>query len=101
MSVHLQPVGGRGVTLRPTVLEAEPGRRFRWLGRLGIPGIFDGEHTFTITPRGAGVRLDQDERFRGLLVPLLAGSPRKHTLPGFHALNEALKRRVERTPGAE
>jgi hypothetical protein len=39
--------------------------------------------------------------FRGVLVPLLARSLRGHTLPAFHAMNEALKERVERTPATQ
>jgi hypothetical protein len=93
---HMQPVGGRAVTLRPTVLEADPGRRLRWLGRLLVPGILDAEHTFTIEPLGDGqVRLVQRERFSGLLVPFLGRSLDHHTLPAFEQMNQALKRRAE------
>ena len=94
---RMQPVGGRAVTFRPTVLEASPGRRLRWLGRLLAPGVFDGEHTFTIEPVGERrVRLTQSERFTGVLVPLLAGSLDRGTLPGFERMNAALKARAER-----
>jgi hypothetical protein len=94
--MRMQPVGARGVTLRPTVLEATPGHRLRWLGRFGIRGIFDAEHSFTITPRAeGGVRLSQDEDFRGVLVPLLARSLDRHTQPAFEAMNAALKLRAE------
>jgi hypothetical protein len=93
---RMQPVGGRAVTLRPTVLEADPGRRLRWLGRLLVPGVFDAEHTFTIESLGDGqVRLVQHERFRGLLVPFLGKSLDRHTLPAFELMNQALKRRAE------
>ena len=44
----MQPPGGRGATLRPTVLEADPGRQLRWLGQLLLPGLFDGDHSFTV-----------------------------------------------------
>jgi hypothetical protein len=93
---RMQPVGGRAITFRPTVLEADPGRRLRWLGRLVAPGIFDGEHTFTIQPLGDGqVRLIQKEQFGGLLVPLMARSLDRRTLPGFELMNQALKHRAE------
>jgi hypothetical protein len=93
---RMQPVGGRPVTFRPTVLEADPGRRLRWIGRMLTPGIFDGEHTFTIQPLGDGqVRLVQQEQFRGLLAPLMAKSLDRHTLPGFELMNQALKHRAE------
>jgi hypothetical protein len=96
LRIRLQPVGGRAVTFRPTVLEATPGRELRWLGHLLVPGIFDGEHHFTIQPLGDGqVRLIQQEDFRGLLVPLLAASLDRRYLPAFQLMNQALKRRAE------
>lgn len=96
LTLRMQPAGGRAMTFRPTVLEAAEGRRLRWLGRLLVPGLFDGEHSFTIRPLGEGrVRLVQQEDFRGLLVPLLARSLDRRTLPGFEQMNQALKRRAE------
>jgi hypothetical protein len=96
LRIRLQPVGGRAVTFRPTVLEATPGRELRWLGHLLVPRIFDGEHQFTIQPLGDGqVRLIQQEDFRGLLVPLLAASLDRRYLPAFQQMNQALKRRAE------
>ena len=93
---RMQPVGGRAVTLRPTVLEADPGRRLRWLGHLLVPGILDAEHTFTIEPLGDGqVRLIQHETFSGVLAPLMGRSLDRHTLPAFEQMNQALKRRAE------
>jgi hypothetical protein len=97
LTLRMQPAGGRATTFRPTVLEAAQGRQLRWLGRLLVPGLFDGEHRFTIRPLGDGqVRLVQQEDFRGLLVPLLAGSLDRRTLPAFEQMNQALKRRAER-----
>lgn len=96
---RMQPVGGRAMTFRPKVLVASPGRELRWLGRLLMPGVFDGEHSFTITDLGGGkVRLVQAEEFRGVLVPFLARSLDQRTLPGFERMNEALKRRAEQAP---
>jgi hypothetical protein len=75
LRLRLQPPGGRGATLRPTVLEADPGQRLRWLGHVLLPGLFDGDHAFTIEPLGDGrVRVSQQEQFRGILVPLAATS---------------------------
>jgi hypothetical protein len=96
LTLRMQPVGGRAITFRPTVLEAAPGRRLRWLGHLLVNGIFDGEHSFTIEPLGEGrARLVQQEDFHGLLVPLMARSLDRRTLPAFELLNQALKRRAE------
>jgi hypothetical protein len=42
---------------------------------LGISGLFDGEHIFTLEPVDGGrTRLRQREVFTGVLVPLLARS---------------------------
>jgi hypothetical protein len=95
LEIRMQPPGGRGMTFRPRVLEAEPERELRWLGRLFLPGIFDGEHSLRIEPiEDERVRFVQSERFRGVLVPML-GSTLEKTRRGFEAMNEALKRRAE------
>ncbi|WP_369253391.1 SRPBCC family protein [Geodermatophilus amargosae] len=81
-----------------------PGRRLtstmqpvllRWRGRLGLPGLTDAEHTFALQPRAGGTRLVQSEVFRGVLVPFVAASLDRNTLPAFVAMNEALERRAE------
>jgi hypothetical protein len=38
------------MTFTPKVTHVEPDRRLAWLGRLGIPGVFDGAHSFTHEP---------------------------------------------------
>lgn len=96
LELHMRPAGRRTTTFRPEVLEADPGRTLRWLGRLLVPGLFDGEHTFTIQPAGPGrVRLTQHEEFRGLLAAPLLAMIAKPTLVSFHNMNQALKTRVE------
>jgi hypothetical protein len=94
--VRFEPAGERGITMRPTVLAADPGRELRWIGHLLVPGIFDGEHRFLINEVKPGrVRLTQSERFRGLMVPLVWKRLRDGgTAKGFRAMNEALARRV-------
>jgi hypothetical protein len=102
LSVSVPPVNAFvQPKLRPTVLEVAPFQRLRvWsrLDRLGIPGLFDVEHTMTITDHDGGVRLWQQDRFRGLLAPLLIRSLNRHRLTAFNAMNAALKHRVEGTP---
>lgn len=96
LQVHLQPSGAKGMTFRPKVLKAEPNRELRWLGHFLIPGLFDGEHIFTIEPLGAGrVRFVQRELFTGILVPLFARWLSKDTRRGFEEMNLALKLRAE------
>ena len=96
LEVRLEPPGGMGITLRPTVLNAEPNRELRWLGRLLVKGLFDGEHSLAIQQLGENrVRFVQSEAFNGLLVPLLARSLDKSTWRGFEEMNRALKERAE------
>ena len=42
------------MTFKPRVTVVEPGRRLEWLGTMGIPGLFDGRHSFTLTPLADG-----------------------------------------------
>jgi len=93
--VHMTPPGGRAMTFKPTVLVVTAGRELRWLGKLGVGGLFDGEHSFVLTPLADGAtRLVQAETFSGLLVGL-AKSTLGSTRLGFEAFNQALKDRVE------
>ncbi|WP_036247445.1 SRPBCC domain-containing protein [Methylobacter sp. BBA5.1] len=96
LEVRIQPSGARGMTFRPSVLAAEPGRELRWLGHLLLPGVFDGEHRFEIEPLAAGnVLFRQSEQFSGLLVPIFRNSLERDTKRGFEELNRALKARAE------
>jgi hypothetical protein len=99
LEVRLEPPESRGITLRPKVLSAEPNHQLRWLGHLLVPGLFDGEHSFTIEPFAENrVRFVQSEAFTGLLIPLLARSLDNNTRRGFEEMNRALKERAEASP---
>jgi hypothetical protein len=91
--------GTRTMTFRPTVLAVEDGTLIRWRGRLGLPGLFDGEHELRLEhiPDG-GTRFVQRETFTGLLVPLM---PRvlDDTATGFAAMNAALRDRAASRTG--
>jgi hypothetical protein len=100
LRVRIHPPGKRPMIFRPRVLRADPGRELRWLGHLGIPGLFDGEHVFRLeeSRRESGrptTRLVHRESFRGILTPLVWPGMEEATRSGFHAMNEALKARVE------
>jgi hypothetical protein len=97
LTVEIRPPGGRSMTFRPTILVADPERELRWLGRVMLPDVFDGEHVFTLAPLGAAsVRFSQRETFRGLLIPLMPRSMWDATRRGFEEMNRALRERAER-----
>jgi hypothetical protein len=97
LNVTLKPEGGSAMTFKPLLLCCAPRKEFRWKGQVLFPGVFDGEHYFLINEVNAGaVQFTQGEVFTGILVPLVfRGSLREGTERGFHAMNQALKRRAE------
>lgn len=48
LTVSIQPPDGTGMTFKPIILTMEQHKEFRWKGKLGITGIFDGEHYFIL-----------------------------------------------------
>ncbi len=95
LRVRITPAKGSEMTFTPTVLAATPGSELRWLGRVFIPELLDGEHAFTLTPIPGGVRLTQSETFSGVLVPFFGGAI--DVGDDFDAMNQALRDRVEST----
>ena len=86
---------GRTMKMRPTVLVAEPRHELRWLGRLLLPGIFDGEHRFEIHETAPGrVTFVQSEEFRGVLVPFLRSMIEGNTRSMLQRVNADLAARV-------
>ena len=103
LAVRIQPPDGKAMTFKPVLLNVVPNEELRWLGRLLLPGIFDGEHIFELTPieNGERTRFVQREEFRGVLVPLLWKSLDTDTRGGFEAMNQVLKERVEGQGGSQ
>jgi hypothetical protein len=95
LEVMIAPPGGRRMRFRPTVRVVRTDRELRWLGRLLLPGLFDGEHRFDIEPLPGGrSRLTQSEVFSGLLARPLR-SQLAPTELGFAQMNDALRARAE------
>lgn len=100
LEVKVQPAGGRAMTFRPIIVRSTPNSEFRWLGKLFVTGLFDGEHYFKLERISGGeTRFMQGEQFSGLLVPLFRASLDKGTKAGFEAMNLALKKRAEAVSG--
>jgi hypothetical protein len=77
--IRVEPPGSFGGTFRPRVKGVEPERRLVWLGRLGLPHLFDGRHALVLEPLdGERTRFLQRETFGGLaaretLAAMIAG----------------------------
>lgn len=95
LNVRIQPPGGKAMTFKPTLKVVKPHQELRWLGRLIVPGLFDGEHYFRLSPNQGGTMLNHGENFGGLIVKITGSSMLKQTEQGFIAMNDALKRRAE------
>jgi hypothetical protein len=98
LAITVQPPGRSAMSFEPVVLVAQPARELRWLGSVGLPRIFDGEHSLALEPRGqGGVRLIHAECFRGVLLPFLWSGLDTDTRSGFEQMNRALKERAEKS----
>ena len=99
--VSIQPSGGKKMSFRPTVLVANSNQELRWHGHLWVPGLFDGEHSFLIKPLNEGrVQFTQEERFGGVLLPVLWKMLDRDIRRAFHEMNQALKVRSEAVHGS-
>jgi hypothetical protein len=93
LELTMQPVGKDQQSFSPELLTLTPGRKLVWRGRLWIPWLFDGTHSFSIERIGAGsVRFTQHEDFAGIFVPFVGFEPYRQ---GWELMNAALKRRAE------
>jgi len=96
LTVSIKPPGGNGMTFKPNILTLEANKEFRWKGKLGINGIFDGEHYFILEFQENDItKFIQGEKFSGLLVPFV-GKMLDKTQKGFQLMNESIKKECER-----
>lgn len=95
LKVMVQPVDGKAMQFKPSVLNVEKNKELRWLGKFLFKGLFDGEHYFILTDNNDGTTtLVQGEKFSGILVGLFDKMLDK-TEQGFMLMNEALKQQIE------
>lgn len=56
LNVTIHPPGNRPTSFKPTVKSVVEDRELAWLGRLVMPGLFDGAHRFTLEPTQSGTK---------------------------------------------
>lgn len=95
IQVEVQTLSGRSMKFEPIVLKNIRNDEFRWQGKLGVKGIFDGEHYFAVEEIGKGqTRFLHGEFFSGFLVGIMGGILRD-TKKSFEEMNKALKLKCE------
>ena len=95
ISITIQPIEGKQMSFKPKILVRDVNEELRWKGKLGIGGLFDGEHYFKIIEQEENLCLFvHGELFSGLLIPFM-GKTLANAAKGFELMNEALKERCE------
>lgn len=93
IEVNIQVEGMKLQTFTPEVLVFDVNKEFRWLGKLGIKGIFDGEHYFILKSIDEQTtQLVHGEKFTGILSGLIYKIVGEKTKKGFEAMNQAIKK---------
>jgi hypothetical protein len=97
LEVTVAPPGQERRVFRTRVTHADRAGELTWIGRLPIPGLLDGEHSFVVAPRrhGNGTRFIQHENFSGVLLGFVSDAE-EAVRAGFHAMNAAIKAEAER-----
>lgn len=96
LDVYMKPPGIKGMRFLPIIIALDENKELRWLGKLFMRGIFDGEHIFSIEKISDNrVKFIHAEKLKGILVPVFAGNLKSRVLEGFREMNQALKDRAE------
>lgn len=92
LAVTIQSSRKDPMDFSPNILIVRQGEELRWLGKVLIPKLFDGEHYFILREKLDGnTLLIQGENFSGILAWLLWSSIKQDTKKGFEAMNAAIK----------
>jgi hypothetical protein len=96
LKVRIQPFDEKPMNFRPIILKIRPNRELRWIGKFAIPGLFTGEHAFSIEPLGNNhVRFIHTENFTGLFMLLYGNNFDVNIRQRFEEMNRALKAKAE------
>lgn len=97
-TLRLDLPNGPSYSFQPTIIAFEPPHRLTWRAITGIRGLFDGTHTFALTPLASGThtRLVNREVYSGLLAPVMKRLPMmRDAQPGFETMNAEIKSQAE------
>jgi len=99
LRIFIEPPNSKGMEFKPTLKKVETEKKIQWLGKIWIPKLFDGEHSWTINQIDDNIVLFiQKERFTGIFIPFFS-KLLKNTKSGFEMMNQNLKQRAEEMMG--
>jgi len=92
LKVSISPPNSKVMSFAPEILTKINDNELSWLGRVLLPGIFDGVHKFKIIDNYDGsVTFIQSEVFSGVLVQFFKSKLNLNTKAGFEQMNKSLK----------
>lgn len=98
VKITLQDESKNKMSFKARILENEKNREFRWIGKLWVAGLFDGEHSFVLEKISANqTKLIHSEEFNGILVKPFLKTLQTKTKYNFERMNNALKLKLEQS----
>jgi hypothetical protein len=98
IDIYIETPSGKNRKYSPRITKVEEGRELRWSGKSSLPGFLNAEHIFIIEElRPERVRFIQREVFNGLLTRIFGKDVDIDIRQGFEDMNDALKKRAERS----
>ncbi len=97
ITLRLSVEGAKPYTFSPTINHWVKYKKWGWIARTGMPGIFDGEHMFELEEKEGKTLLVNKEQYRGILAPIIQQQPMMKNAPkGFEQMNQQLKTHIEK-----
>jgi len=98
IDIYIETPSGKNRKYSPRITRVEEGRELRWFGKSSLPGFLNAEHIFIIEElQPERVRFIQRELFEGLLTRVFGKGVDTDIRQGFQDMNDALKKRAERS----
>jgi hypothetical protein len=98
IDIYIETPSGKNRKYSPRITRVEEGRELRWFGKSSLPGFLNAEHIFIIEElQPERVRFIQRELFDGLLTRVFGKGVDTDIRQGFQDMNDALKKRAERS----
>jgi len=95
-TVTIKPPNKKNMKFKPKIICVIENHELKWLGRLFIPGLFDGEHRFLLKKIADGkTHFLHSECFTGILQKPILKLIMESTRAGFELMNFALKKYCE------